>query len=338
MMYAHNAYGLSIHSAFPLPELMAIEKCLDENADIVRASEADVVIRLGKVNSLSLEADQANGAGRHIHPTSEGVYLAWDDVGKFLVRDGREIVVDPLPGVEERVVRLFILGTTLAMLLHQRGDVVVLHASVAAISGQGAAFVGPKHAGKSTMVAALHAEGHTLVADDILVVDMSQDRPMALPGFPHLKLWPDSAASLGQIPDTLPRLRPELEKRGQRINSGFSSTPIPLQCIYVLSQGPEPEIEPLSPQQALIELMPHWYGARFGTELLQTLGLSTHLRQCASLANRVSVCHLRRPRALSTLPDVTRLVEAHADKLHRISESANQRSMASLSPIGDHTP
>lgn len=301
--YSYQAYGLSIQATLPLPELVA-----GKEASVADKRDADIVVRFGKVEGSLAEA---NDAYRHIHATPEGIYLSWRGVGAFLVRDGREIIVDPAQGVEERVLRLFILGTTLAMLLHQRGELVVLHASVVAISGQAVAFVGVKHAGKSTMAAALYAQGHDLVADDILAIDMSQDCPMALPGFPHLKIWPDSVASLGYVPETLPRLRPELEKRGHRVTGGFSREPVPLRCIHVLGLGLDPEIEPLRPQEALLELMPHWYGARFGTELLQAFDLSTHFLQCANLANKVPVCRLKRPPSLSALPDVIRLVEEH---------------------------
>ena len=304
-MFSYVAYGLNIHCVLPLPELVAID------------GEADVIVHLGKVEGLPAEA---HGARRFLRATAEGVYLFWKGVGTCLVRDGREIVVDPAPGVEERVLRLFILGTAFAMLLHQRGEVVVLHASVVAISGQAVAFIGAKGAGKSAIAATLYAQGHDLVADDILAIDMNQGCPMALPGFPHLKLWPDSVASLGHVPETLPRLRPGLEKRGYRITAGFARAPVPLRCIYVLSPGPEPEIEPLRPQEALIELMPHWYGARFGVELLRALGLSTHFLQCVNLVNKSTVCRLKRPPSLSALPKVTRLVEEHlASDLQRVT-------------------
>jgi len=310
-MYSYWAYGLNIHSDLALPELVDGEETREEG-------ERDVLIRLGRVDPLPFEA---NDTGRHIRPTPQGVYLSWQGVGRFLVRDGCEIVVDPLPGVEERVVRLFILGTTFAVLLHQREGIVVLHASVAVISDQAVAFVGAKHAGKSTMVATLHALGHELVADDILAVDMRQGGPVALPGFPHLKLWPDTVVSLGYAPDLLPRLRSEVEKRGRRLAEGFAREPVPLRCIYELGSGSAPEIEPIRRQEAMIRLMPHWYGARFGSELLHALGLSTHFLQCATLASKVAVCRLKRPRSLSLLPDVARLVEAHlASGLQRVPE------------------
>jgi hypothetical protein len=302
--HPYKAYGLSIQAALPLPELVSAEE-----SPVADNGEADVVIRFGQVEGLPTEANRVYN--KYLHATPEGIYLFWRGIGTFLVRGGHEIVVDPAPDTEERVLRLFILGTTLAMLLHQRGDLVVLHASAVGISDQAVAFVGVKYAGKSTIAAILHKQGHNLVADDILAIDPSRSCPIALPGFPQFKLWPDSVASLGYILETLPQLRPELEKRGYRVVNGFSSTSMPLRCIYVLSQGQEPEIEALRPQEAWTELMPHWYGARFGKELLRSLGLSTHFLQCTDLANKVAICHLRIPRSLSALPDVARLVEAH---------------------------
>ncbi len=293
-LYTYRAYGLNIHSALPLPELTP------------GTGAADVIIRLGKVEGLPPEAKTAY---RYIKAAPKGIYLAWDGVGAFLVRAGREIIVEPRPGLKERVLRLFILGTTLAMLLHQRGELAVLHASVVAIDGQAVGFVGAKSAGKSTMAASLHARGHNLLSDDILAVDLSQSRPVALPGFPYFKLWPDSVAALGHVAESLPRLRPELEKRGYHLTDGFSSAPVPLKGIYVLDRGPEAAIEPIHPQQALLELMPHWYGARFGMELLQALGVSTHFLQCAALARDVPIYRFSRPRSLSGLPDVARLLE-----------------------------
>jgi hypothetical protein len=306
-MHFYRAFGLRFQSALALPELAS-----GEVTSAFACRDADVTIRFGKVEGLPAKDDDAR---RWIHATPEGIYLYWREIGTFLLRDGREIIIDPAAGVEERVLRLFTLGTTLALLLHQRGDVVVLHASAVTISGHTVAFVGAKHAGKSTIAATLHKRGHDLVADDILAIDLRENRALALPGFPHFKLWPDAVTSLGYVPESLPQLHPDLEKRGYRVSEGFLSTSTPLKCIYILCQGQEPNLEPLRPQEALMALMPHWYGARFGKELLQGLGLSTHFRQCADLVNRVTFCRLTRSPYLSALPDVAQLVEAHLDSV-----------------------
>ena len=300
-LFFHQTYGLNIQTALSLPELIPGKETTAFSRD-----QVDVTIRFGKVGNLPVAA---NSASRYIQSIPEGICLCWKEVGAFLVRGGREIIVEPAPGAEESLLRLFILGTTLAMLLHQRGEVVVLHASVVAISGQAVAFVGAKGAGKSTIAAGLHARGHDLVADDILAVDLRQGEPLALPGFPQFKLWPDSLASLGYIPDSLPQLRPELEKRSCHLQTGFTLAPVPLKRIFILDTGPELAIEPLHSSKTLLGLLPHWYGARFGIELLQTLGLEAHFLQCADLASNVSVFRLVRPDNLSRLSTIIRLVE-----------------------------
>src|SRR3989454_2089338 len=52
----------------------------------------------------------------------------------FRSREGREIVVEPAPGVDAGTLRLFLLGPVRAVLLHQRGF-LVLHASAVVLDG-----------------------------------------------------------------------------------------------------------------------------------------------------------------------------------------------------------
>ena len=69
------------------------------------------------------------------------------------------------------------------------------------------------------------------------------------------------------------------------------------------------EANPLEPHEALRELLHHWYGARFGRQVLQVMGITTYFLQCANLANHVSICRLKRPLCLSALPELARFVE-----------------------------
>jgi hypothetical protein len=301
-VYQYRTFGLTVQTAVALPELFPAEEG--------RAGgkvQADVTIRVGEINNLP---PAVRSSPRYVWPSPEGIYLGWEGVGAFLVREGREVIVEPCPGVEESLLRLFILGTTLAMLLHQRGEVVVLHASVVVMAGEAVAFVGAKGLGKSTMAAALHSRGHDLLSDDILAVDLREDNPLALPGFPQLKLWPDALSSLGCDAEALPRLRPELEKRAQFVNAGFTYAPVPLKRIFVLGVGAEPMVELLQPWEVLRALMPHWYGARFGAGVLRALGLGAHFLQCAELGRKVPVYRLKRPKDLTAMPEVVRLVES----------------------------
>lgn len=291
-MHKYTAYSLGICSALPLPEL--------QPADL----EVDVVIQIGKLDASPLNTDTASD----FQITFQEAYLFWKEVGTFLVRDGKEIIVDPLPGVEEQIVRLPLLGAVLAVLLHQRGF-LVLHASAVAINGGVVAFIGEKGWGKSTMAATLYARGHELMADDVVALDFGSTNPRVFPGFPQLKLWPEAASTLGDDPRTLPQIHSRVEKRARRATDRFAQEALPLRRIYVLAGGPNPAIKVLQPQDAILQLISNSYMARFGKQLLQGVGACLHLRQCTSLIKDVPIYRLERPHSLPLLPTIAQIVE-----------------------------
>jgi hypothetical protein len=60
-------------------------------------------------------------------------------------------------------------------------------------------------------------------------------------------------------------------------------------------------------------LIRHSYAARIFNRWLNGNAAAAHFEQCARLANSVSICWLKRPRDLTTLTDVARLIEAHVE-------------------------
>jgi hypothetical protein len=292
--FSYTAYGLGIHSVLPLPELEGKE------------AAADVVVHLGQVDRSRLEVVDEYHA---FWADSKEACHFFKDAGAFLVRGGREIIVDPVPEADERAIRLSLLGPAFALILLQRGR-LVLHGSSIAVSGSTVAFVGGHGWGKSTMAAALHNRGHHMVTDDVMAIDIGSGCPMVIPSFPQFKLWPQAVTTLENVPETLPLVLSSSEKRALRVARRFAQTSLPLKRLYVLAKRPTLEIEPLSPRQALVELMRHSYGARFGKQFLQITGTTRYFTQCASLANSVQVCRLKRPPCLSELNELARFVEA----------------------------
>jgi len=268
--------------------------------------KADVIIRPGKVNGENLQMlDEARG----FKATANEAYYSMQGVGRFRVRAGREVAVDLSPDADERAVRLCLLGPIAALLLHQRGR-LILHASAVAVAGNAIAFMGGQGWGKSTMAAAFHVRGHGALADDVTALQLDSGRPMALPAFPQIKLWPNSIIALGDAPETLPVVHPDFAKRAIPVTAGFADAPLPLRRIYVLASGERVEIESLSPQEALVELIGHSYAARFGKELLQATGMATHFKQCARVAENTRLYRFRRPASLSILDEhVSMLVD-----------------------------
>ena len=166
-MFSYIAYGLALRSALPLPELVAAD------------GTTDVFVRLGKVDR---SRSKAAAEGHCFRAFADEAYLFWKEVGTFLVRSGNEIIVEPAPGVEERVLRLFILGTALAVMLHQRG-LLVLHASAVALDDGAVVFLGGPGWGKSTMAAAMYARDYGVVADDVVAVDLDGENWKITPQF-----------------------------------------------------------------------------------------------------------------------------------------------------------
>lgn len=298
-MNVYSAYGLNIHSALPLPELLPVE------------AAADVVIEYGR-----LEMPRFEDTYYIIRVDGDVISLFMEDVGAVQVQAGCKIVIDPLPGAEELGFRFLVTGMAMGLLLYQRG-VFTLHASAVAMGDKAIGFVGAKGMGKSTTAAALFQQGYPIVTDDLLVLDLAgrQDEVFVRPGYPHLKLWPESiAATLKDNPDTLSRVHPEATKRVRLTTQGFSKTFLPLRCIYVLDSGPGSEmtITSLPDGEACIELIRHSYAVR----MLQQRGATPdHLQQCASLIKRVPIRRLNRANTLSRLEDLVACIESDVARL-----------------------
>lgn len=293
--YTGRAYGLTIRSAVPLPELTPADP----------ADPADLTISFGPVPDLPAYA----GLGASAYPAPGEIHLGFRDAGKYAIRGGRAIVLEPLPEADARVLRLYLLGPALTLALHQRGW-LVLHASAVAVGRRAVGFLGAPREGKSTMAAALHQRGPDLVADDVVAVAVPptpDGGPLwVYPGFPQLKLWPEAVTGLGEDPAALPALRPDLSKLARRLSTGFSAAPLPLGRLYALATGPAVAIEPLDRQAQLLELVRHSYVAR----ALPHLDAPTHLRQCAAVLQAVRVARLVRPRDLGQLAAVAEAVLA----------------------------
>lgn len=286
-MHWYRCYGLLVHAALPLPEFVEAGQ-----------GRADVVIRYA-----SLPAP-ARVEGRYqVTVTGTDLHYYMPGVGGMCVRDGREILIDPVPGAEAQGFRFLVEGIGFGVLLHQRG-VLALHASAVALPEGVVAFLGHKGAGKSTTAAVLHAAGHPVVTDDLLVLD--PDGGQVIPGTPHLKLWPEALdAVFDEVPEPLPRIHPAVTKR-QRAGTGTAAR-LPLRALYVLDFGDGPTtIAPLAPREATLELIRHSFALRFLKEAGVT---STHFAQAAQLARRVPVRRLTRTPALAGLPALARRIE-----------------------------
>lgn len=284
----HSAFALTIASEVPLIEVPVGE------------GVPDVFVRVDTI-------EDAVAPSQHwvIDATPQGVRGWIPRGGAFRVTGGREIVIDRVHDADELALRLAIVGPLFGVILMQRGC-FVLHASTVAIDGRAVAFFGPSGRGKSTMSAALTRAGYPLIADDMTVIDTTHGAPMVIPGFPRVKLWPDSAAALQQDPDALPLIHPDTTKRSlDKIE--FHRQPLPLARCYLLEEADAESVSEIEPREAIVSLIASTYQAPW---VHQAGASGANLVQCGALLRSGVVRRLRRRRSFDVLDDVVRFVEA----------------------------
>jgi len=291
----YKAYGLTVRSEVTLPEL---EPTAPATPDIEIA-----------VRPIDFPKGSSEGVAFHFEP--ERQFLSWQAVGSFLIDGTNRIDVEPAPGIDDTLLAFPLLGPVMALLLHQRG-LLVLHASAINVGGRSVIFMGDKGAGKSTTAGAMIRAGHRLLTDDVVALDLSAaGRPTVLPGFPQLKLAADAAGAIPiQDAEVRPQVHPQIDKAQHRLREGFSAEAVPASRIYVLERSERAAIIPLPAVNALPAIIRFSYVTRFGRQALVGDFASTHLRQCAELAGRIGVCRLEVPAGLERIDEAVALIES----------------------------
>src|SRR5579871_1646513 len=210
-MFNYRAYQLRITSDVPLPEL-------------AEASEGgDVEVRLGRPDAIP--------PLRNIDWEPSIAKFSFPGAARFSVEGGRLVRITPDLQPDLPLIRLYVQGMMLAALLYQRGF-FVLHASVVQCGQEAIAFVGPIGAGKSTLAAALHARGYTVVADDNAAILQDSGGLRVTPAYASLKIYPAIAEKLGYEPAGLQTMHVSQAKKAQPLDS-FAQHPVRLARIYV---------------------------------------------------------------------------------------------------------
>lgn len=222
----------------------------------------------------------------------------------------------PSPPVDYALIETFLFGGLLPYCMEARGA-PVLHASSVAVDGGIAAFLANSGGGKSTLAAAMVKAGLPLVGDDILPIRKLEGQFLGYPSFPVLRLYDAQAQYLLGHSDGLPRLNDYVDKYlvspGRDGVGSFCDTPLPLACLYLPERreaseaGASIEITPLSPQQALIELVRHTFGPR----LVKAMGLAPQrFALLAEAARQVPMRRLSYPNGFEHLETVREAVLA----------------------------
>lgn len=298
-MHKYQVHGLKLASTFALPELAS--QTVDEIA------EADAIIEAGKVPETiphEWESDEGYLVGR------EEILVSIKGVARYLVQDGRRIIIQREPQAASELVRVFLYGAGFSTLLQQR-RLMPLHAGAVVLDERAIAFCGATGHGKSTLTAALVARGFVALSDDKIVLRKSTEGLLASPSPPVLSLHPTAAQTTGQSHKNRVSDTKKFGKHCYLVPDAFSHTPAALTHLFFVKWAGDgcSHIEPLSPFQGLSELRKN---LNLGT-LTGPLGFEEDfMRWTQDVIENVRLFVLRRPKDFNKLGAVLDQIIAHA--------------------------
>jgi hypothetical protein len=243
----------------------------------------------------------------------DGYTLRYADVATFAMAPHRITAYEWQPE-RQPLVEVFFLGPVLAFHLELLGY-PALHAAAAVIDGRAVAILGSKNGGKSSLAAALVQQGHALLTDDILAVELHDDGARARPAYPQMRLWPEQARHFLGHSQGLAFVHANYHKYRVPIGPGqfgtFCATSQPLACIYLPERRPPSPpgattntavtITPIAKAAAVMELLRH----SFVAPLVHATGRqAARLALLAQLVQQLPLRRLSYPSGLEHLPPV----------------------------------
>ncbi|MDO5499583.1 MAG: hypothetical protein Q4F67_07885 [Propionibacteriaceae bacterium] len=302
--YWFRAYGLVFASVIPIPEMLPAPPEATVEA-------ADVVITL---DTFPDELPDPIATSTIHQVNADALLLRVADIGRYLVTGGNTIHIDPHPDATDHEVRVYLLGTCLGALLHQR-DFLVLHASGIATGHGALLFAGDSGAGKSTLLAEFLRRGYPMLVDDVCAVRVDADgTPIVIPSYPRTRLWADAAERFDIDTTHLPRTVRTWDKFERQVTE-FSDQETPLtHLIHLLGPYPGREcvVERLAPLEAFPTLLHNTYRGI----LLDGLDRrATHFALAAKTARAITVLQAKRPAESNSVAELADLILGTLDDI-----------------------
>lgn len=303
------AFGLDIKTDFLFPGLERVSPDLDRpRVRLTQRHRSEIAAVWPSDTQLLLLQRRADGRviwRIEAHPES-GYRIDALGWGSYLIApDGSWVWCAPVKAPAWRWQR-FLTSQVLPWVAVVHGY-EVFHASAVTRQSRTVGFTGPSGVGKSSIATALRMRGWELVADDVIVAEVSSDgRIVVHPGIGLANLDRQPAATF--VPGGVESIGRVLgERNGEaRLQVPVTSSPGPLTGLYFIRRtlsDPDRVIETLDPPDPSLIL-----SATFNLVIRTPERLTRHLDVCARLADSVAVHRVMIPPPLGPA-DVARMVD-----------------------------
>lgn len=279
-MHTYSAYQFIISSELLLPELPSVD-------DLIATDSPSISLIFGRARRESVPNALVQGLYYHIQP--EIGWIEIPNITRFLIKEGRQIIVEPFPGVDEASLRLFLYTVCIPLVLIYH-NFFLLHGGAIQWGDQGVAFLADFGQGKSTLLASFLKRADCFLSDDICV--LNQDG-VIFPGLPFLQLQDDALNQLDIDRTRLNLIRPAVNKWYVPVQHVVCSQPVLLKTVYMINPSNRPDVQltPLLGLRKIHHLKKHTYQPLFVKGLGKDL---FYFHQCAALAARIKVIDVER--------------------------------------------
>jgi len=293
-LFYYHAFGLRIGRELELAELHPGDGPSD-----IEIRHRLVAPRQAQPDSLLVHGDVVE-------------FVLWNI--RFRLVGGRLVQIEAPENVEVIDVRIYLLGSIMGALLHQRGY-FPFHANVVRTGSSAAAFAGHSGAGKSSLASWLDGREHEVLADDLCAVRVGDGRPVVFEGIPRMKLWAETLRAFGRSELGLVPVASDLNKYHvplRRAGRTGSLDPVPLERIYMLEKakaGEPTAIERLNGVQAAHALVANAFRWEIGQKILESP--RAQFDQCLALARQAAVFRVRRRWGMDAFEEEAQVIERH---------------------------
>ena len=233
------------------------------------------------------------------------------DIASYLIEDGNRITIEPVESAPLNEIQLFLFGSAMGSLLHQR-QLLVLHGCAIEFAAGMVVFVAHSGTGKSTLASCFYQEGFNVFCDDQSVIDVYHGLLIA-PGLGQIKLWQDALEAQGLKQTDFQKVYKNQEKYIVPINQK-ALKPKPLIAVIELQKGSAYAFEPLMGKAKMEMLITHTYRNKY----LADMGLlKQHFLLYDEVANNIFAAKATRPDKTESSRDFFQFI-LHQLKLQEI--------------------
>ena len=295
-MRSYRAFGLAIASEFAI-------------AQIPEASVRQYDVRIIRAELPDIPRDATLLT---VRPGE--LRFGYPQVGAFRITGGSLIEVDPDEACSKSHLGVFLMGSCMGAVLHQRG-LMPLHGSCVTDGSRSVLITGASGAGKSTLAAEFIKRGWKLLTDDVSAVEDVEGTPTVRSSYPSQKLWQDALERYERPDSQIHSLyfNENREKFGVDVRRYFHEGSAPLSLVVRLIPADEGcSLSPIEGMARVDQLMRNTYRSY----MISPVERQRHFQRCVTLSTKIPMALAIRENGRHCAPELYERITNFMEEYH----------------------